>query len=91
MRNGVKVCECDTHLHPTVETISLSLDPGLPEQAPQWGENVIGEFGLVSSIRLAPRPTGHLFTHPSLTLRAPSRTGTEIDDGKIEVVAHLRR
>jgi uncharacterized protein len=38
MRNGVKVFDCDTHLRPTVETITPYLDPELREQAPQWGK-----------------------------------------------------
>jgi hypothetical protein len=49
MRNGVKVYDCDTRLRPTVETIIPFLDPELREQAPQWGENIIGEFGLFTA------------------------------------------
>ena len=38
MRNGVKVFDSDTHLRPTVETITPYLDPELREQAPKWGK-----------------------------------------------------
>jgi predicted TIM-barrel fold metal-dependent hydrolase len=38
MRNGVRVFDCDTHLRPTVETITAYLDPELREQVPQWGK-----------------------------------------------------
>jgi predicted TIM-barrel fold metal-dependent hydrolase len=38
MRNGLRIFDCDTHLRPTVETITPYLDPGLREQAPQWGK-----------------------------------------------------
>src|SRR5262245_37817968 len=38
MRNGIKVYDCDTHLRPTVETITPYLDPDRRAQAPQWGK-----------------------------------------------------
>jgi predicted TIM-barrel fold metal-dependent hydrolase len=36
MRDGIKVYDCDTHLRPTVETITPFLDPKRRAEAPGW-------------------------------------------------------
>jgi len=38
MRNGHRVFDSDTHLRPTVETITPYLEPELRERVPQWGK-----------------------------------------------------
>lgn len=97
MRNGVKIYDCDTRLCPTVETIIPFLDPELREQAPQWGENVIGELGLFTDEAESAR--GLKLCQPCLSCRTipmpvktelTSREAKLVELGKSDTTSHCR-